>query len=115
MIVHVVLFTPKPDLSPLDRQALLNALVGASAEIPSIRRFRVGKRVKHWLPGYEQLMRDDYEFAAIIEFDDLEALKTYLGHPSHAVLGHHFTVSAARSLAYDYELVEATAISQLLD
>ena len=114
MIVHVVLFSPKPDLPQTDRRALLDALVAASADIPSVKRFRVGKRVKHWLPGYEQMMRDDYEFAAIIEFDDMNGLKTYLGHPSHAVIGHHFAASGARSLAYDYELVDAGEVSQLL-
>jgi hypothetical protein len=107
MIAHVVLFSPKPDLSASDRRALLDALVAASTEIPWIKRFRMGKRVKHWLPGYEQLMRDDYEFAAIIEFDDMDGLRAYLSHPSHAVIGRHFTASASRSLAYDYELSDA--------
>jgi stress responsive alpha/beta barrel protein len=115
MIAHVVLFSPKPDLPQADRRALLDALVVAAAAIPSIKRFRVGKRVKHWLPGYEQMMRDDYEFAAIIEFNDMDGLKTYLGHSSHAVIGEHFTESASRSLAYDYELVDASDVSQLLD
>ena len=115
MIAHVVLFSPKPDLPQADRRTLIDALVAASAEIPSIKRFRIGRRVKHWLPGYEQMMREDYEFAAIIEFDDIDALKTYLGHSSHAVIGHHFTASASRSLAYDYEIVDATEMSELLD
>ena len=115
MIAHVVLFSPKPDLPQADRRALLDSLVAASADIPSIKRFRVGKRVKHWLPGYEQMMLDDYEFAVIIEFEDMDGLKTYLGHSSHAVIGQHFTVSASRSLAYDYELVDASEVSQLLD
>ena len=53
------------------------------------------------------MMRDDYEFAAIIEFDDMDGLKTYLRHPAHAVIGRHFTASASRSLAYDYELAES--------
>jgi hypothetical protein len=106
MIAHVVLFSPKPTLSDDDRKALLNALVAAAGEIPSIKRFRVGKRVKHGLPGYEQMMRDDYEFAAVIEFDDMDGLTTYLRHPSHTVIGHHFTSSAARSLAYDYATVD---------
>jgi hypothetical protein len=104
VIAHVVLFSPKPDLSIDDRRALLEALVTASREIPSIRRFRVGKRVTHGLPGYEQMMGDDYEFAAIVEFDDVEGLKQYLTHPSHSAIGRHFTSSAARSLAYDYEI-----------
>jgi hypothetical protein len=113
MIAHVVLFSPKAELSDAERGALLDALVAAAGNIPSIRRFRVGKRVKHGLPGYEQMMRDDYEFAAIIEFDDLNGLKSYLGHSSHTVIGRHFTVSAARSMAYDYELVDASDVSRL--
>lgn len=114
MIAHVVLFSPKPDLPDPERRALIEALVRAAADIPSIRRFRVGKRVKHWMPGYEQLMQDDYEFAAIVEFDDLEALKVYLAHPSHAVIGQHFTSSAAKSLAYDYAIVDAADAVRLV-
>jgi Stress responsive A/B Barrel Domain len=107
MIVHVVLFSPKPDLSESDRRALLDALTAAAKGIPSIRRVRVGKRVKHSLPGYEQMMRDDYEFAVMIEFDDLAGLKAYLQHPAHAAAGRHFYTSASRALAYDYEMAES--------
>jgi hypothetical protein len=107
MIVHVVLFSPKPDLSESDRRTLIDALSAAATGIPSIRRFRVGKRVKHSLPGYEQMMRDDYEFAVLIEFDDVAGLTAYLQHPAHAAAGHHFTTSASKALAYDYELSES--------
>jgi hypothetical protein len=82
VIAHVVLFSPKPDLSDEDRRALLDALASASSNIPSIKRFRVGKRVKHSLPGYEQLMGENYEFAVILEFDDIEGLKSYLATSS---------------------------------
>ena len=104
MIVHVVLFSPRPDLSAADRAAVLAAIESASRNIPSIKRLRIGKRVKHSLPGYEQMMRDDYEYAVIIEFDDVEGLKAYLQHPAHAAAGHHFTASASKALAYDYEV-----------
>ena len=114
MIAHVILFSPKPDLPDLERRALLEALVAAAEGIPSITRFRVGKRVKHWMPGYEQLMREDYEFAAIVEFENIEALKVYLAHPSHAAIGRHFMASASKALAYDYTLVEATASRELI-
>ncbi len=113
MIAHVVLFSPKPDLSPADRRAFIAALSLASSDIPSIRHFRVGRRVKHGLPGYEQMMREDYEFAAIIEFDDVAALKTYLAHPSHVALGEHFGRSASKSLAYDYALGDASGLTDL--
>jgi len=115
VIAHVILFTPKPDLSDAARRDLLDSLVGASAGIPAIRAFRVGRRVTHGLPGYEQLMRDDYEFAAIVEFDDMDGLKSYLAHPSHAAIGRHFMASAARSLAYDYTLVDAAEVRLLID
>jgi hypothetical protein len=115
MIAHVVLFNPRADLSEADRRGLLDALVAASGEIRSIRSFRVGRRVKHGLPGYEQMMRDDYEFAAIIEFDDMAALNEYLAHPSHTAIGMHFVKSAERSLAYDYDVFDAQDVSRLLN
>ena len=107
MIVHVVLFSPRSDLSLTDRAAVLDSLTKAAREIPSIRRLRVGKRTRHGLPGYEQAMRDDYEYAVFIEFDDVAGLKAYLQHPSHAAAGQHFTASAAKALAYDYETDES--------
>jgi hypothetical protein len=113
VIAHVILFSPKADLSPSAREELLHALVAASAGIPSIRHFRVGRRITHGLPGYEQVMRDHYEFAAIIEFDDVDGLKSYLAHPSHTAIGQHFTASASRALAYDFALIDAGDAMQL--
>lgn len=106
MIAHVILFSPKADLPEGARQDLLEGLAAAARSIPTIRRFRVGARATHGLPGYEQLMREDFKFAAIIEFDDMDGLKAYLAHPSHRAIGDHFTASASRSLAYDYELTD---------
>ena len=78
-------------------------------------RLELVRSVAAMLRPNEQLMRDSYDFAAIIEFDDLDGLKSYLAHPSHESIGRHFTASAARSLAYDYTLVDAAAASQLID
>jgi len=104
VIAHVILFTPRAELPDAARQDLLADLATAAATIPSVRRFRVGARVKHGLPGYEQVMATNYAYAAIIEFDDLDGLKAYLAHPAHNAIGGHFTASAERSLAYDYVL-----------
>ena len=41
-------------------------------------------------------MPEDFEFLVIIEVDDLDALKGYLAHPSHAAFGAHFTQSSPR-------------------
>ena len=114
MIAHVILFSPRPGLPGDVRQQLLDGLASAATQIPSIRRFRVGRRVTHGLPGYEQAMPATYGFAAIVEFDDLEGLKAYLAHPAHSAIGGHFTTSASHALAYDFEMVDAADAAMLL-
>jgi hypothetical protein len=115
MIAHVILFRPRPDLPSAQRAGIFSALALAARDIPGIRRFRVGRRIRHGLPGYEQAMREDFEFIVIIEVDDVEALKAYLSHPSHAAFGRHFTESAAAALAYDYAIVEAEQAESLVE
>lgn len=90
---------------------VLEELRKAAAAIPSVRRFQVGRRVRHGHPGYEQAMTDDYQYAAIIEFDDRAGLEAYLRHPAHQSLGAHFTASAERALAYDYEVRDAASVT----
>ena len=105
MIAHVVLFKPRPDLAEDDRRGLVDALTSALRDIPSIRRARVGQRVFHGRP-YEALMRTDYPYAAILEFDDRAGLKAYLEHPTHDALGSRFFAAFEEALMYDYELEE---------
>jgi hypothetical protein len=73
--------------------------------IPSIRSLRIGRRVRHGLPGYEQAMSVDYGYVALFEFDDRAALEAYLRHPAHEAAARHFTASAAHSLAYDFDVL----------
>lgn len=103
MIAHLVLFRPRPDLSPSDRQGLADAFSTAISEIPSVRRVRVGRRVTHGRP-YEQLMRTDYSYAAILEFDDLAGLQAYLRHPAHDALATRFFTAFEEALMYDFDL-----------
>ena len=107
MIVHIVLFEPRADLSDADRKRVLADLKAAATAIPSLQRCRIGRRIRHGLPGYESAMRTDFQYAAIMEFADREGLETYLRHPAHQAAGQHFTTSAASALAYDYEMSEA--------
>ena len=106
MIIHVVLFEPRADLSEEQREQVMADLRQAAADIPSIRRLRIGRRVRHGLPGYEQAMTEPYTYAAILEFEDREGLDAYLQHPTHTAAGAHFTASATRALAYDYDVSE---------
>lgn len=105
MIAHVILWQPRPDLDQGERGAVLAALSTAVRAAPTVRACRIGRRVKHGEPGYEQAMRQDFDFFVIIEFDDLEGLRQYLRHPAHEAIGERFTSAAAAALAYDYETV----------
>ena len=109
MIVHIVLFHPREHLPEDTRTQLLDDLRHAARTIPTIRRFRLGSRVKHGLPGYEQMVREDYAFVVLVEFHDAGGLAAYLQHPAHQAIAAHFTISAQRAVAYDYEIGEEWA------
>ena len=106
MIAHVVLLQPRGDLTAVERQHAIETLSRAAGNVPEIRRFRLGRRVKHVLTGYEQSMQQDFEFALIVEVDDVEALKRYLVAPAHDALGGLFYTATSAALAYDYDLEE---------
>jgi hypothetical protein len=108
MIAHIVLFKPRADLSAEARQRLAEFFEAALREIPSIRRARVGRRITHGR-GYEALMTVDYQYAAVLEFDDVAGLKAYLEHPAHEQLGAQFFDVLEQALIYDFDLAEGTA------
>jgi hypothetical protein len=104
MVLHVVLFRPKPQLTDDEAAALLRAFARALNEIPTIARSRVGERVTHGRPGYEQMMDVDYRYIAILEFEDRQGLETYLSHPAHEELATRFFGAFDKALMYDYEI-----------
>lgn len=112
MIAHIVLFRPREGIGAAERQAFAAALETARREIPSIRRFQLGRRVRHGRP-YEQAMPEDFPFAAVIEFDDLDGLKAYLNHPAHGELARVWATTSEATLVYDYEMEELTPESQI--
>jgi hypothetical protein len=105
VITHIVFFRPRAGLLPQERTDLIDTLRTALRAIPSIRHARVGRRVTHGRP-YEQLMRVNYEFAALLEFEDVAGLKAYLEHPAHEVLATRFFGVVDEALMYDFELRE---------
>ena len=103
MIVHVVLFRPRPDLSMDDRRALIEAWATALREIPSISRAHVGPRIRIGR-SYEELIRTDFPYAAVLEFDHADALRAYLDHPAHEGISTRFFAAIADTLIYDFEM-----------
>ncbi len=103
MVSHVVLMKPRRDLSATDRTSFVDAFERAVREIPSVRGMRVGRRIVHGA-GYEAAAPDSADYIAIIEFDDLAGLQTYLRHPAHAALGTRFGQSLSSTMVYDFEV-----------
>jgi hypothetical protein len=102
MVLHIVLFRPKAGISEADRASMFAALDAAARDIPVIRRFQVGGRITHGAE-YEKLMRDDFPFAAVIEFSDAGGLQAYLHHPAHERLAQLFYRLQESALVYDYD------------
>ncbi len=101
MIAHVVLFRPRGGLGDADRDAFLAAIAHARREIPSVRRFFVGRRARHG-HAYEPLMAEDFPWAAIVEVDDAKGLAAYLAHPAHEELGRLLWATSEKVLVFDY-------------
>ena len=112
MIRHIVLFRPRADLAAEERSGLADTLRSTIKTIPSVRRVRVGRRVTHGRP-YEQRMHVDYEYAAMLDFDDLGGLKAYLEHPAHEALATRFFRVLDESLIYDFEFEEGDGLPGL--
>jgi hypothetical protein len=94
--------TPRADLSLDERSAFIDAFERAIREIPTVRAVRVGWRVTHGA-GYEQLA-PGAEYLAIIDFDDLAGLESYLRHPAHEDLGERFGRALRSAMVYDFEV-----------
>jgi hypothetical protein len=108
MILHVVLFRPRKDLSAVARRELVQALARAIDEISAISRVRIGRRHTHGRP-YELLMREDYTHAAILEFENHAALRAYLDHQNHADLAARFFECFEQALMYDFDVKDGHA------
>jgi hypothetical protein len=104
VIVHLVLFTPRPDLGVEARADVGRALEHALTAIPSIARFHVGRRVR-LDTAYDRAAPLDFAYCVIVEFADREALVAYLRHPAHEVLGGLFYTTSQLALASDFETV----------
>jgi hypothetical protein len=113
MVVHIVLFRPKANLSGVEQRALLSSIEHAAANIPSVRRFRIGKTVSD-PPSYQLQGFPDMPYLAVVEFDDRAGLEEYLEHQLHGDLGRRFNDSLEAALIYDYELADAADAHHLV-
>jgi Stress responsive A/B Barrel Domain len=90
MIAHLVLFNPKPGASESDLRSFAKTISEACRQIGAIERSHVGKRVEIEAGYPRSFGEKTYQYIAIFEFADAEALKQYLKHPLHQRLGRLF-------------------------
>lgn len=107
MIAHIVLIKPKPSLSDEDRSRFLASFRQALAEIDTIRTSMVGSALSERIQYGQNLGRETYEYAAILEFDDVSGLRAYLEHPAHQELGRLFWQCCAATEILDVEWSDA--------
>jgi hypothetical protein len=103
--IHVVLFRPRPTLSDVERDGLLEAMRTAAREVPSVRGFRIGRHIEqpvsYVLSGFPP-----FPWVALLEFDDEAGLRAYLAHPLHVALGQRFNAAAESAMIYDYTITD---------
>jgi hypothetical protein len=102
------MFRPRAGLTDAQRRNLAEAMKLAVRDIPQLRRARFGHRILTGRP-YEQLMRADYPYLALLEFDDQQALNAYMIHPVHERLGDMFFECFEDALMYDFTLDDGDA------
>lgn len=105
MIVHVVLFRPRPDVTDAQRDALLEAMRAAARGIPTVRGFRIGQQLAQ-PPQYVLSGFPSFPWVALLEFDDDDGLRAYLAHALHRALGQQFNAAAEAALIYDYQITD---------
>ena len=103
MIAHIVLFEPKASVTPEAREAFLDAMKVAFAEIPTVTRSLVGETKKIGASYEAKLGDKTYSYASVVEFEDMSGLMAYLEHPLHERLGHLFWENCARTMILDVD------------
>ncbi len=111
MVSHIVFLRPRADISPAEREALLEVMRHAFENIPEIRRVHIGRR-RIMGRAYDAMVTDHFEYAAVIEFDTEEALRTYLDHPAHAELGRRFYEFSEAALVHDFEMLPPERVGE---
>jgi hypothetical protein len=111
MLLHLVLYEPKPGMSAADVSDFENVLLQACTEIPSIRQVRTGKTVDLGI-GYENRSMGQYfGYAAVFEFESIGGLKSYMAHPAHVALAEQFWKHCERTMILDVEAEDPLAWS----
>lgn len=111
MIAHIVLFEPKPDISPDQRAAFLAALKDAVTGIEDVQSARIGRPINIGVMPETNGSHMTYSYAAVLEFADIAGLNRYLEHPRHDQLRRIFWETCQSTLIVDADLSDVGAFA----
>lgn len=103
MTAHVVLFEPKSTTTAADRDAFLEVMRVAFAEIDTVKRSFVGLKQKVGVSYEAKVGETAYSYVSVVEFENTDDLRSYLEHPLHDKLGHLFWEYCERTLILDVD------------
>jgi hypothetical protein len=94
---HIVLFAFRDGVPAGERAAILEALRGLSASVPSVRSLEVGENIS---PARAQ----GYTHVLVETFDDRDGLAAYASHPDHLPVLARIRAAASQLVAVDLEV-----------
>ena len=97
MLHHIVLFAFKDSVPAAERAALLDAIRGLRARVPSLRSLDVDENLS---PARAQ----GYTHVLLETFDDRAGLAAYASHPEHVPVGARIRDAVSQLLAVDLEV-----------
>src|ERR1700724_4715387 len=96
MIRHMVMFRWTAEATQEQKQRVAAELGRLPALLPVLRAYHVGADLG--------LVKGNFEFAAVADFDDLEGYQTYRDNPEHRVIIAEFILAiVAERAAVQYE------------
>jgi hypothetical protein len=109
MILRVVLFRLRAEVTDYDSRLLLASIGGAVKSVPGLLSFNVGRRIEGD-GGYalgdaaEAGATSQYDYAAVFQFESAKALQAYLHHPAQSEIRTRFAAVVSSAITSDYEM-----------
>ncbi len=111
MLLHIVLYEPKPGMDETEVSTFKSVLRQACLDIPSIKQVRTGKTIDLGIGYEDRSSGQSFGYVAIFEFESIEGLKSYMAHPAHVALAEQFWKYCERTMILDVEAEDPLAWS----
>ena len=109
MILRLVLFHLRGEVTDYDSRVLLSSVTAAVKSVPGLLSFNVGRRVDGdgaYTLGEASANKDaaPFDYAAVFQFENANSLQAYLRHPAQAEIRTRFAAVVSSAITCDYEI-----------